>query len=204
MARDFGASATDDLEFSLCGAAVDYRFRVDKASGELRLDHFGAPGQGLGGISSRKDFPDLGRGDSRNPAIHILHAEGDTVSDFKYASHRVIKGKPGLLGLPATHGAEKDVQTILVTLRDDYSDLEAELSYSVFPKYNAIARSFSLKNKSSKAVTIERAASACVEMAPTKEQWDMLQLGGDWGRECQRTRRVIEYGNQGWVVIAQH
>ena len=136
---------------------MSYLFHVDEQTGELISDHFGGPTEdfinppyispsgwvdGLGNV--RREFPDVGRSDMRLPAIHILHADGNTVTELNYQSHEVMDGKPSLPGLPATFGDDGDVSTIIVKLYDNYSDVSAALSYSVFPKYNAIARSFQL------------------------------------------------------------
>ena len=201
-------SVTDNLDFALSGQDFEYRFHVHKKTGDLILDHFGSPTGPLGHAddesnvdlnAARRELPDTGRGDYRLPGIHIRQAKGDTVSEFKYHSHRLIPGKPALDGLPATFGEAEDVHTVVVTMRDEYSDLEAELSYSIFQKTNTIARSFKLHNKSIEAVTIERAASASVDLLPVGEGWDMVQLYGSWGREAQKKRRAIECGFQGYI-----
>ena len=115
------------------------------------------------------------------PAIHISHADGDTVSAFLYKSHEVVAGKPALPGLPATYGSASDVTTLLVTLYDNYSDVEAVLSYSIFPKYNAVARSFQISNNGTRNIKIERAASFSLDMPNLN--LNMIELQGDWSHE---------------------
>ena len=126
------------------------------------------------------------------PAIHIKHADGDTVSAFYYQSHEIVPGKPALPGLPATYGSDSDVTTLQVKLYDNYSDIAATLSYSVFPKYNAIARSFQLTNEGDCEITIERAASFSVDL-PNLDL-ELLELQGDWAHERNRVRRKVTYG----------
>ena len=81
---------------------------------------------GLGNL--RREFPDVGRSDVRLPAIHISHADGNTVTALTYKSHEILEGKPGLPGLPATYGEDGDVSTIIVHLYDNISDVSAALS----------------------------------------------------------------------------
>lgn len=143
----------------------------------------------------RREFPDLGRGDFRAPALHIKHQAGHTVSHFKYKSHVVIQGKPALSGLPSTFGSEDDVTTLVIRLEDSYSDVVAELSYSVFPNFDAIVRSVKITNNGKDDISIEKLASFSVDF-PSAE-YEMLQLQGEWTRECNRLRRKVDYGTQG-------
>lgn len=138
----------------------------------------------MDGLSNvRREFPDVGRSDFRLPAIHIKHADGNTVSAFHYQSHEITDGKPSLPGLPATYGEAGDVSTLIVHLYDNYSDVSAALSYSVFPKYNAVARSFQITNNGTQNISIERAASFSLDLPNLDLQ--MIELQGDWSHEVQ-------------------
>ena len=184
---------------------MSYLFSVDAATGDLLSNHFGGlvtdftppanifeGGWSDGLTNTRREFPDIGRSDFRLPAIHILHCDGDTVSAFSYQSHELVSGKPGLPGLPATYGNDGDVSTLIVRLYDNYSDVSAALSYSVFPKYNAIARSFQITNNGSNDISIERAASFSLDL-PNLDL-DMIELQGDWAHEMNRVKRHVDYG----------
>lgn len=145
---------------------------------------------GLGNL--RREFPDVGRSDVRLPAIHISHADGNTVTALTYQSHEVVQGKPGLPGLPATYGGDDDVSTIIVHLYDNISDVSAALSYSMFHKYNAVARSFQLTNNGTEEISIERAASFSTDL-PNLDL-EMIELQGDWSHEMNRVKRPVQYG----------
>ncbi|THV77656.1 alpha-galactosidase [Aureobasidium pullulans] len=211
---DITASGTN---FSLSGADVSYRFHVDPRSGDLISDHFGGPvddftdpatisnsgwSTGLDNVGTpgltniRREFPDVGRSDFRLPAIHISHADGDTVSAFTYQSHEIVQGKPALPGLPATFGNDGDVTTLVVTLYDNYSDVSAALSYSIFPEYNAIARSFQITNNGTNNISIERAASFSTDLPNLDLK--MLELQGDWSHEANRVIRNVDFGETGF------
>ncbi|QUC17612.1 uncharacterized protein UV8b_01853 [Ustilaginoidea virens] len=199
----------DAQRFALNGKAFSYRFHADEASGDLISDHFGGPVTELfagpagsigGGWSScehlRREFPDLGRGDFRSPAVRITQAEGHTVSAFKYVAHEVSRGKPRLPGLPATFGTQDEVTTLVVQMYDSVSALQVDLRYSVFAKHDALARSATVTNKSDKPVVVEKLASFSTDLP--YDDYDMLQLRGEWVRECTRTRRKVDYGTQGF------
>lgn len=200
----------NDKTFALNGDNVSYRFHVDPDTGDLISDHFGGavaedgymdpiigPVQGWVNLigRQRREFPDLGRGDFRNPAVHIRQTAGYTVSDFQYKSHTVTKGKPDLKGLPATFGKDADVSTLVVHMYDNYSSVAADLSYSIFPKYDAIVRSVNITNMGEGDITIERLASFSVDLP--HDDYDMIELRGDWAREGMRLRRKVDYGTQG-------
>lgn len=184
---------------------MSYLFHVDTDSGDLISDHFGGPAVDFPQpanilpwgwhdelANNRREFPDVGRSDFRLPAIHIEHADGDTVSSFLYQSHEVVQGKPDLPGLPATYGNGSDVTTLIVQLYDNVSDVSAALSYSIFPKYNAIARSFSITNNGSGDIVIERAASFSTDFPNV--DLDMIEVHGDWSHEFNRVKRKVDYG----------
>ncbi|POR31567.1 Alpha-galactosidase 2 [Tolypocladium paradoxum] len=201
----------DGSSFALNGDHVSYRFHVDNTTGDLISDHFGAPIDDgdtieaeIGSIHGwvnligrvRRELPDLGRGDFRTPAVQIRQSEGYTVSDFQYKSHRVLSGKPPLKGLPATFGADRDVSTLVVHMYDNYSSVAADLSYSIFPKYDTIVRSVNITNMGKGNITVEKLASLSVDL-PYGE-YDMLELQGDWAREGMRVRRKVDFGTQGF------
>ena len=190
--------------FTLTGDDSSYLFQVGK-QGDLVSNHFGGvvdefvdppsinPSGWVDGLGNlRREFPDIGRSDMRLPAIHISHADGNTVTAFTYQSHEIVEGKPEIPGLPATYGNDSDVSTIIVRLYDNVSDVAAALSYSMFPKYNAIARSFKITNNGTEEISIERAASFSVDL-PNIEL-DMIELQGDWSHEMNKVKRPVQYG----------
>jgi len=199
----------DGKSFALNGAHSSYRFHVDELTGDLYSDHFGGPAtesmamlppaiNGWVGMMGRvkREYPDLGRGDFRIPALQIRQSEGYTVSDLQYRSHQVSQGKPGLPGLPATFGNEDEVSTLTVSLYDNYSSIAVDLSYSIFPKYDAIVRSVNITNEGQGNITIEKAASLSIDL-PFGDM-EMIELRGDWAREAMRLRRKVDYGTQGF------
>ncbi|KAI1204605.1 glycoside hydrolase family 36 protein [Annulohypoxylon truncatum] len=199
----------DGPSFTLSSANISYQFHVDPLTLDLVHDHWGAYSAetvpDFNGVTSgwsgpytyrRREFPDLGRGDFRVPAIHIQHSDGDTVSAFSYTGYDISPGKPSLPGLPATYGSEGDVSTLTVHLYDNYSDVSADLYYSIFPRYNAITRSFQIANNGSQDITVLRASSWSIDMP--NEELEMLDLHGDWASEAKINRRPVVYGEQGF------
>ncbi|KAJ5389001.1 uncharacterized protein N7496_000069, partial [Penicillium cataractarum] len=200
----------DNTSFALHGNNVSYLFHSDENTGDLISDHFGGSVtgpiprdptpivNGWTGMSGRvrREFPDQGRGDFRNPAIRIRQSGAHTVSALEYKSYTVVKGKPALPGLPATFGDDHDVTTIVIHLYDKYSHIAADLMYSIFPRYDAIVRSVTVTNKGKGDIILEDLASLSVDLP--FEDLDMIYLRGEWARETHRQRRKIDYGLQGF------
>jgi alpha-galactosidase len=189
---------------------MSYRFHVDSETGDLVSDHFGGPADSSGILAPvgpvhgwlkwiarvRREFPDLGRGDFRSPAVQIRQTAGHAVSEFTYKGHDITKGKPTLGdGLPATFGADDEVHTLVVHLVDEHSAVAADLSYSVFPKQDAIVRSVKITNNGTGDITVDKLSSFSVDM-PLADM-DMIELRGEWAREASRVQRRIDYGTQG-------
>ena len=82
--------------------------------------------------------------------------------------------------------------TIIVQLYDNVSDVSAALSYSVFPQYNAIARSFSITNNGTGDIFIDRASSFSTDFPNV--DLEMIEPYGDWSHEFNTVKRKIDYG----------
>ena len=71
-----------------------------------------------------QEYPSYGNQDLRSPAIQIKLSNGTTVTDFRYESHEIYKGKRNLKGLPATYVENEDeAETIEITLKDKLANL---------------------------------------------------------------------------------
>ncbi len=72
-----------------------------------------------------QEYPSYGNPDLRSPAIQIKLANGTTVTDFRYYSHEIYKGKKELQGLPATYVENEDeAETLEITLKDELAGLK--------------------------------------------------------------------------------
>ena len=149
----------------------------------------GKPGDGSLNILPQ-EFSSFGVGDYRRASARIRNADGNGVTDAKYVSHRIFKGKPELPGLPASFG--DDAETLEVTLRDETTGVEFTLLYSIFGDLPVIARSCRAVNRGEKAVTVEKLASLTLDFP--KREWDLVSFHGGWSRERHFQRAEIKYG----------
>lgn len=141
------------------------------------------------------EYPCGGAGDMRIAALSVRGEAGNAVTDLHYESHRLLKGKPGLLGLPASFSQEDEAETLEIQLVDKVTGLHAYLLYTVFVGYEAIARSARLENKGESPAWLERAYSACLDL-PSMD-FDCVHLHGRWAKENTATRHPLHHGQQG-------
>lgn len=140
-----------------------------------------------------QEYPGHGAGDYREPAFEVRYADGHQVSNLHYVSHRIIAGKPGLCGLPATWVAgDNDAETLLITLADPVTHLEIELGYTLFRQHAVIARSVRFTNRAEQPMRLLRALSCGVDLPD--DRWQQIQFPGAWARERQWHRQPLNPG----------
>ena len=131
-----------------------------------------------------QEFPVWGNGDFRSPVFHGTASDGHSTFSFRYASHRIVKEKPNLVGLPSARGGE--CETLIVTLEDDVAQITAELSYTIYFHHGALARSVCFKNTGPKVFHLEHVHSSALELVPG--EYDLLHLHGAWAAEFNAER----------------
>ena len=142
------------------------------------------------------EYPTNGRGDFRVSALSVRCADGNSVTDLRYVSHRVTGGKPDLPGLPHLYAdGDGQCETLEITMRDPYTGVEAVLFYSVFDDCDVISKHVRLTNRGERTVKLERALSSCVDLPSMK--YDLITLWGRHAKERQFERRPLAHGLQG-------
>lgn len=146
-------------------------------------------------VAIKQEYPSYGKGDFRQPAYQILQENGSRITEFRFKSFKVYKGKNKLAGLPATYVEnENEAETLEITLFDELLNTELVLSYSVFEELDAITRSVKIKNNGTKKLNIKRLMSMSVDMFD--RDYDMIQLSGAWARERHMYRNPLRIGVQ--------
>ncbi|MFW6264628.1 MAG: alpha-galactosidase [Bacillota bacterium] len=140
-----------------------------------------------------QEYSAYGTLDFRYPAYQIQLENGTTITDLKYHSYEIVKGKEKLEGLPATYvESEDEAETLKIFLFDELSGLKLTLSYTIFKNYPVISRSVKFENEGKKNFDILRALS--VNMDFPDSNFELLQLSGAWARERDIIRRAVEPG----------
>lgn len=143
-----------------------------------------------------QEYSTSAAGDFRLASASVRTPDGCATTDFKFAGYRIIPGKPELPGLPASYStADAPAETLEITLRDAASKVEFVLAYSVFEKYDVIARSVKVVNASAVPVDLERAMSLCLDLR--NDDFDFIHLAGSWALERHVCRSRIQPGLQG-------
>ena len=144
---------------------------------------------------SRLEYSSFGCGDFRTTPLMIRRSTGTCEADLIYRSHRILKGKPALPGLPATYATEEDADTLELVCIDPLSGAEVTLVYTVFANWGAMTRHVRIKNTSNEPFHICRADSVCLDLHYA-EGMDFIHLYGDWGKERMFERTPLIHGKQ--------
>ncbi len=139
-----------------------------------------------------QEYPVMGVGDFRNSALIVRNADGSDCCDLRYIGHEIKKGKYGLPGLPAVYDDSGEAQTLEITLGDKVSGMRVTLLYGVLEEADIITRSVILENRGNKGVTVEKAASACLDFVTGS--FDMLSFYGRHTMERNLQREALRHG----------
>lgn len=125
--------------------------------------------------------PTDGRGDYRPVMLRTRDAAGQRCSELFFTGYRMESGAQQLNGLPCTYAESPDeAQTLYITLRDEWTGLEAELAYTIYNDLSAVITSACYRNGGTETLVLENAGSFCLTLPG---RYDMLHLHGAWGRE---------------------
>ena len=115
-------------------------------------------------------------GDYRLCSLRLETEEGLRGADLRAVRHEIRPGKYALTGLPAAFAREDECETLAVTLRDAATGAEVELLYGVYESQNVITRAARIRNGGSAAMTLRKAASACLDLP--FGSWELLHFHG--------------------------
>jgi alpha-galactosidase len=142
---------------------------------------------------TRLELSTYGKGDFRDPSIHIRFEDGSRIADFKYVSHEILKEKPVFSEMPQTfEKADRSCVSLKIIVADLKQDLFVDLYYSVFYDINIITRRSVIRNGSNQKILLEKAMSMNLDFA--KSDFELLTLDGAWIRERHLHSRPLTYG----------
>lgn len=142
---------------------------------------------------TRQEYPSFGTTDYRNPAFEILQENGSHISNFVYQGYQIYPGKPELKGLPHSYTEDDaEAETLEITLRDEVTQVELTLSYTIYETMAVIARSSHFVNKGTQNLRLNAALSAVVDYPD--DDFDWIQFSGAWAREREPRQKHLEMG----------
>lgn len=139
-----------------------------------------------------QEYSGCNTGDFRTPCLAVRYPDGSLAADLRYVSHRIMRGKPELEGLPAVYCQEDQGETLVITLKDNAAPLEVELQYTVLAEYDVITRSCRVINRGGQPVVLETALSCCLDFLSGK--WELMSFYGRHAMERSVERTPLRHG----------
>lgn len=173
-----------------CSRAHDYP-KLDRSS--FSPTPAGWPDRTFSLDTVLQEYPGHGAGDYREPAFEVRYADGHQVSNLHYVSHQILPGKAALEGLPATWvGSADEAETLIVTMADPVTQLQVELSYTLFRDLPVVTRHARITNRGNSPLRLLRALSCSLDFPDS--EFEQIQFPGAWARERQLHRQPLNPG----------
>ena len=151
-------------------------------------------GRGWSLDTKAQEYSSEHTGDYRVSSLSLETVSGVSGTDLRYVNHQILGEKYQISGMPSAFDRTGKAQTLSITLADAATGVQVELLYGVFEEENVITRAVRVKNTGSAAVTLEKAASACLDL-PFGD-WQLIHFHGRHTMERIMERRDIMNGIQ--------
>ena len=122
----------------------------------------------------------FGRGDFRSATVIAEREDGSVMSSFKYVKHAISGGVARIKGQPCVRKADN---TLTITLKDDFSDIEIDLNYSVSDNSDVLIKNTEIRNTGKTCIKLKKAFSFCTNLPDIDKQYSALRLAGSWASE---------------------
>lgn len=122
-----------------------------------------------------------GMEDYFEPAIQVLHNDGNPSLLLKYVDHQ---------SQPLADGTNETV----ITLQDDKYPVTVKLHYVVYPNENIIKTFTEISHQEKKPVMLSKYASAMLHL--NSDKYFLTEFSGDWAHEANVTERELAFGKK--------
>lgn len=122
-----------------------------------------------------------GAEDYFEPAIRILHNDGNPSLVLKYNSHTSQQVQPGV------------TETVILLQGDQYP-VSVKLHFVSFDRENIIKMYTEISHQEKKPVTLYTYASSLLHL--NRDQYFLTEFAGDWAHEVNMTERRLDYGKK--------
>lgn len=141
-----------------------------------------------------QEYPSYGYTDLKPGAYSFINSDGNGIAQMKFRSLRIEKGAASVEGMPCLRGVgeESGAETLYISLEDTKAGIMAELAYTVFDRYNVVARSAVIRNISEKPIRLTSVYSSCLEL--DRKERDLVYFPGSWANERQMERCAVKRG----------
>lgn len=143
--------------------------------------------------ASKMLLPSYRAADVRPSFVKIDGLENNKL-DFRYVSHKILKGKPQLVDMPYIRDDLSEAETLEITAKDFSKDVTIILSLSIFENYNVIIRNTKFINGTDKNLWLTKSMSLTQDFASAN--YDLIHFPGEWLFERQFRRERITEGTK--------
>ncbi len=173
-----------------------YGAKIERCDGEyLRfIGSFKEPR--VGNLNMDEDFHRMpsecgfyAHGDFREPTVIIENEDGALTSRFRYVGYEYKKGCDKIEGMPCVRKAD---ETLTIILKDDFSNAEISLIYSVSDDSDVLVRSLNVRNLGNEKIRLKKAFSFCVDL--DGGEYSALRLSGRWAQERMEEVAPLAHG----------
>ena len=178
------ASASADELIKVQTQDIDLILKV-KDDGRLTQSYFGKK------LQNESDFGWLEDGREAyithgpevyfEPALDIIHADGNPSTFLRHTGHNTAKSKPG-------------VKMTIITMEDQQEPLTVRLFYVAYEKENVIKTWTEIENRQKKAIQVKKFASSMLHFY--RPAYYLTQFNGDWINEAQMTTLPLAFGKK--------
>lgn len=175
--------------FSLNTINTSYVFGIDD-EGLIRSLYWGRK------INHIDDFEliKLEEVSTNDPVYEITHEEYPVYGGLRYKEHCLkVNFNDGTREVKYKFvGYKVEENKLIVSLKDEYYDLEINLNYIIHEKYDLLERYVTVKNNSSEVMEIEKIYSGQFHIP--YENLNFRNVHGHWGAEQQMFTQKVGYG----------
>lgn len=122
-----------------------------------------------------------GMEDYFEPAIHLVHNDGNPSLLLKYVVH-------------AEHSVSPGVNEVVITLQDEVYPVTVKLHYVAYQKENLIKTFSEISHREKKPVKLQKYASAMLHL--DRDTYWLTQFCGDWASEAHVKEQPLEFGKK--------
>ena len=122
-----------------------------------------------------------GMEDYFEPAVRVLHNDGNPSLLLKYVSHSTSNPQPG-------------VTETAIVLKDEVYPVQVTLYYTAFAKENIIKERSEIKHNEKKPITLYQYASSLIHLSADK--YFMTEFSGEWAHEVNMTEQQLSFGKK--------
>jgi len=122
-----------------------------------------------------------GMEDYFQPAIRVLHNDGNPSLLLKYITHTQTK-------------KDANITETIITLRDDKYPVTVKLFFESFAKENIIKEYTEITHNEKKPIILYEYASSLLHLNSSK--YFLTEFAGDWAHEVNMTERQLDYGKK--------